>query len=379
MRIAVNTRFLLDGKMEGIGVYTEELCKRWVKWHPESEFHFLFDRPYSSRFIYGENVVPHVLYPPARHPILWWWWYEMAVTRVLKKIAADVFFSPDMFLSLRSKCPTILASHDLSYVHFPEHLRWSHRIYFDRYFPKYHQKADRIACVSECTRKDVISQYDIAEEKVSTVYNAAGKNFKRLEIGDIEKVRHKHFNGKPYLLYLGSVHPRKNLDRLLDAYDLFRSSCECSYPLVLAGRWAWKTSSTRQKLKKMKYRHDVILLAEYEEWLYELVGSAHALIYISLYEGFGLPMIEAMQSNVPVIASDIPVHREVAGSAALFVDPFDVVDIASGLEQISAPTGLRKTLAQNGLEQAALYDWNTSAEVLFKLLLQVSSSSGTNT
>ena len=144
MRIAVNTRFLLNKKMEGFGWYTFEIVKRLVEQHPEHEFYFFFDRPYDERFIFGKNVIPIVLNPPARHPLLFILWFEFSVYRALKKNKIDLFFSPDGYLSLRSKVPQIGVIHDINFEHYPKDLPFSARIYLCYFFPRFVKKAKKI-------------------------------------------------------------------------------------------------------------------------------------------------------------------------------------------------------------------------------------------
>jgi len=119
MRIAINTRFLLKDKLEGIGWYTYEISKWLVEKHPEHEFIFFFDRPFDKSFIFGKNVTPVVLSPPARHPVLWYLWFEFVIPKALKKYKADLFFSPDGYLSLKTKVKTITVIHDIASFHFP--------------------------------------------------------------------------------------------------------------------------------------------------------------------------------------------------------------------------------------------------------------------
>ncbi len=121
MRIAINTRFLIKEKIEGMGLFTYEVVKRMVEQHPEDEFFFFFDRPFDPTFIFGKNVTPVVLFPPARHPFLFYWWFEWSIAKALKKYGIDVFLSPDNFLSLSTKVKSVLVTHDLAYLHFPEH------------------------------------------------------------------------------------------------------------------------------------------------------------------------------------------------------------------------------------------------------------------
>ena len=154
MKIAVNTRFLLKDKLEGIGWFTYESVKRMVLAHPEHEFHFLFDRNFSEEFIFAKNVVPHVLFPPARHPFLWYAWFEYAVPSALRKIKPDVFLSTDGYLSLSAKTPQVLVIHDLAFEHFNNHVDWLTLKYYKYFVPKFARGANRIAAVSSFTKAD---------------------------------------------------------------------------------------------------------------------------------------------------------------------------------------------------------------------------------
>ncbi len=119
MKIAVNTRILLADKLEGVGRYTHEILKHLVTQHPEHEFYFLFDRPYHQQFVYAANVKPLVVYPPARHPVLYYLWLEVMVPRVLRQLQPDVFLSLDNLTTLRTHVPRVTVLHDLAYLHFP--------------------------------------------------------------------------------------------------------------------------------------------------------------------------------------------------------------------------------------------------------------------
>ena len=159
MRIAINTRFLLSHKMEGFGWYTFETTKRLVEKHPEHTFILFFDLPFDKQFIFGPNTIPVVLNPPARHPILFVIWFEWAVFRALKKYKADVFFSPDGYLSLRSNVPQIPVIHDLNFEHNPADIPWATRKYLRFFFPKFAKKAAKIVTVSHYSKKDIMEQY----------------------------------------------------------------------------------------------------------------------------------------------------------------------------------------------------------------------------
>lgn len=165
MNIGVNTRVLLKGRMEGVARYIYETLSRMVKDHPEDHFFFFFDRPFDPTFVFGDNVTPVVLFPQARHPILWYIYFEWSITRALEKYKIDVFLSPDNSLSLRTKVPTVLVTHDIAYAHFPDHLPKGVLRYCQKYIPKFNRRAEQIIAVSNATKQDLISTFDIDKIK----------------------------------------------------------------------------------------------------------------------------------------------------------------------------------------------------------------------
>jgi len=188
--IAVNARFLLDGRLEGIGWFTYETLKRLVEWHPEVDFIFFFDRPYHQKFVFADNVAPVVLFPPARHPILFY--FEFAVSKALKKYQADIFISTDGFLSLKTSVPTLLVIHDLAHVHFPEQVKYIEQRYYNFFMQKFAQKAARIATVSEYSKQDIHQQYKIPLDKIDVVYNGARESFAPISIDLQEQIKNKY-------------------------------------------------------------------------------------------------------------------------------------------------------------------------------------------
>ena len=140
---------------EGIGRYTYEISKNLVLSHPEHEFYFFFDRPYDERYVFAKNVHPVVIRPAARHAILFCLWFELQVPKYLKKYGIDIFFSTDNFLSLHTDCITILTIHDLAYLHIPETIPFSSRLYYQYFMPKFLKKADYLLPVSNAVKEDI--------------------------------------------------------------------------------------------------------------------------------------------------------------------------------------------------------------------------------
>ncbi len=367
MRIAVNTRFLLQDQLEGVGYFIYEIFKRITADHPEHEFIFIFDRPYDEKFIFGPNVKAVVAGPPARHPLLWKFWYDIKVPAVLKKYKADIFVSCDGFCSLRTKIPQCLVVHDLAFIHHPSFISRSHLFFYKRYMPKFLEKAGSLATVSEFSKKDILANYKISSDKIDIVYSAAKEIFHPLTDNERTATREKYTGGKEYFVYAGAIHPRKNLLNLLKAFSVFKKRMQTNMKLVLAGRLAWKYESFIKDTRTYKYRDDVVITGYVpEEELVNIIGSAYGLVYPSLLEGFGVPVLEAMRSNVPVITSANSSMQEIAKEAALYINPEDHNDIADKMMLLYKDERLKKELIEKGKEVSKEYSWDRTAELLWK-------------
>ncbi|MEQ1744736.1 MAG: glycosyltransferase family 1 protein [Saprospiraceae bacterium] len=370
MRIAVNTRFLLPGKLEGLGWYTHELMRRMVRQHPSDEFIFLFDRPFDSAFVYADNVRPQVLFPPARHPVLWYSWFEWAVPRALDRCRADVFFSPDSFLSLRARTPTVLTVHDLIPLQHPEQVPWWSRDYYCHFFPRYIRRADQVVTVSAFTKKTILETVPgVPQEKITVIHNGSREGFRPLSVHEKQEVRAVFSAGQTYFFYTGAIHPRKNIPRLIQAFETFKNATGAPVKLLLAGRFAWKTGEVKSAVEQCRHRADIVFLGYVSEaQLPRLQAAALAAVNVSLSEGFGLPVLEALHCDVPVLCSNTTALPEVAGDAALLVNPESVADIATGLQRLHADARLREDLIEKGRQQRMGFDWDRAAAEMWELL-----------
>jgi glycosyltransferase involved in cell wall biosynthesis len=371
MRIAVNARFLLDEYLEGYGYFVWEIFSRLSLKYPEHEFIFIFDRPFSKKFSFSKNIKPVVAGPPARHPLLWKLWYDVKIPAVLKKNKADVFVSCDGFCSLTTKLPQCLVVHDLSFLHFPSFNKKSHLLFYKRYTPKFLNKAKSIATVSEFSKKDIHSHYDLDASRIDIVYSAARDIFIPAGEQEREDTKKNLSGGKEYFLYAGAIHPRKNLLNLLKAFSIFKRTQQSNMKLVLAGRLAWKNDLFLENLKTYKYREDIVMTGYLEEKeLVKVMASAYALVYPSLWEGFGVPPLEAMKSKVPVITSSHSAMEEIAKDAALYFDPADHADIAEKMMRLYKDETLRSRLIQKGKRVASDYSWERTADLLWQCILR---------
>ena len=366
-RIAVNTRLLIKNKLDGIGWFTYETLKRITTQHPEIDFFFLFDRNPDPEFIFSDNVTPVVIGPQARHPFLFVLWFEFAVARKLKEIKPDLFLSPDGYLSLSSKTASLAVMHDLNFEHFPADLPWLVRRYYRFFFPRFAKKAIRIATVSEFSKADITAQYGVTADKIDVVYNGANELFKPLTAEMIKQTRLRFSEGQPYFLFVGSLHPRKNLARLFLAFDLFRERSEDDIRLLVVGERKWWTKSIRNAYDGMKYKEKVHFCGRLGiDDLCRVTASALATTYISYFEGFGIPIIESFQSGVPVITSNVTSMPEVAGDAAMLIDPYDVGSISEAMQRLATDAELRSKLITSGYKRAKLFGWQITADRLWE-------------
>lgn len=371
MRIAVNTRLLLKGKLEGIGWFTHQTLERMVKAHPEHEFLFLFDRPYDPSFIFAPNVKPVVIGPQARHPFLFYLWFEWSVPYILRKYKADLFLSPDGLGSLRARVPTCLVVHDLAFEHYPEHLKLSHRLYLRHYSPLFARKATRVVTVSEFSKKDIEQRYRIPGEKIDVACNGAHDAYQPLGWDEREAVKEQYADGCEYFVFAGALHPRKNVVNLLKAFVDFKKRQRSNMKLVVVGRMAWKYEEVEEMKATMPFKDEVKWVGYMNvEELSKVIGGAYALVYASLFEGFGIPILEALKCNVPAVVSNTSSMPEVAGDAALLVDPTDSRDIADKMEKLYKDERLRSQLIAAAPAQVQKFTWDKAAAQLWESMMQ---------
>jgi len=372
MRIAVNTRLLLPGKIEGLGRFAGESLKHITRSHPEHEFIFIFDRKYSDEFLYSGNIIPVIASPQARHPALWYLFFEWGVPYVLKKYKADIFLSPDGWLSLRADLPSVAVIHDLNFFHEPSWVNPIPRAYYSYFFPRFIQKADRIVTVSEFSKSDIESRFDIPSSKIDVVYNGVENKFHPVDDLTKQEVRVKYTGGSPYFLFLGLVHPRKNLTRIIQGYEWFRRSSDDAVRLLVAGSTKYWTEDTKKAYERSEFRNDIIFTGRLPELdLNRVIASSISLIYASLFEGFGIPILEAMQCGVPVITSNTTSMPEVGGDAACYVDPYSVQSIGKAMLRINSESAYRDELIIKGKGQCIKFSWENTAKGLWSSLEKI--------
>jgi len=369
MKVAINCWALRNKQLDGIGYFTVNTVSRIIRNHPDVHFQILCDKNFKEDYFDFENASKHRIFPSLRHPVLYVLYMELVVPLFLRKHRPDVFLSADGFLSLSSSCRQIALIYDINFEHKPGDLKLQNRLYFRWFFKRFVRKASRIATISEYSKMDIASFYNIDPGRIDNVSCGINGNFHPLSTGEVERARQKWSGGKPYFFFVGSMHPRKNIKRLINAFTLFKKRTNSDWKLLLAGSILWQKSEIEEAYASSQSKEAIIFTGRLsEDDLQKVLGSAAALSFVPIFEGFGLPIVEAMQSDVPVICSNVTSMPEVAGDAAILIDPYKIEDICSGMEKIYAEPSLRNRLIELGKKQKIKFSWENSASLLWQTI-----------
>lgn len=370
MTIAVNAIFFNSANLEGYGHYTVSIFKLLVNQYPQHQFVFIYDRPHAADLISGPNVQSITVSPAARHIPAFFYWYNISAALAVKKWKADVWIQPYGFCSLSSTIPQVMVVHDLAFKHFPKYISWLQRWHYAAMTPRFLKKAKRVVTVSEFSKQDIIQTYPQLDLAPTVISGAARNGFVPLSWDEKEQVKEAYTEGYEYFLCVGGINPRKNMMHILKAFSLFKKWHKSNMKLVFAGRLAWQYQDFLEKLKTFKYRNDVVLTGYVEETiLQKLTGAAYAALYVTHFEGFGLPIVEAMQSGVPVVVGNNSSMPEVGGDAVLYADAAKPETIAEQMQQLYRNEQMREKLIQKGLERAALFSWEKASQLFWEEIL----------
>ena len=354
-RIALNARLLIPGKLEGTGRFTHQCYKRLIESRLNDEFLLIFDRQPPAEFDYGSNAKAICLMPPARRPWLFDLWFDYAITRKLKAWKADVFVSTDGYISRRSRVPQLNVIHDINFEHHPEWLPKRYADHFRARFPEYARKADKLCTVSEYSKKDISECYGVDASKITVIPNAPDSLFKPLDDKTLQ--RDTHAGGKSYIVFVGSLHPRKNIAGIVAAYSEYREKGG-EKDLLIVGSNMWRDEEHKSEGVHYAGRLN-------DEELVNAVAGADAMLYLPFFEGFGVPIVEAMACGVPIVASNVTSIPEVCGDAAYrLVSPDNHNGAAEALLELDKDDDGRENSIKLGLKRAAEFNWDVSAQKL---------------
>jgi len=372
MNIGVDIRSLMDSNRTGVGEYTYELLNALFKIDKENQY-FLF---YNSNKDVSQNIpkwkqenVNYIgfSWPNKLLNIFLLFFKFPRIDKIINK-KLDYFFSPNInFLSLSKDVKHILTIHDLSFEYFPDCLSRKRRLWHKILNPKKAcEKADIIITPSENTKRDVIDRYGISGEKIKKIYPGLSSVFgEENNFGD-EEIRNKYKLPKNFILFLGTIEPRKNIIGSIEAFIDIYSNLPDYYQLVIAGSKGWEFEPIINLIDK----HDRIKYIGYvnAQEKSKLYGLADLFIYPSLYEGFGFPVLEAMFSGTPVLTSNRSSLPEIVGDCAYMVNPNNIDEIARGIELVLKDKGLSKFFAEKGRQRSDYFTWSKAAREFIEIL-----------
>jgi glycosyltransferase involved in cell wall biosynthesis len=377
LRIAIDYTSAVN-QSAGIGRFVRGLVDALVRTDDTNEYVLLHATPNPGRAV-GAPTGPRVRRRalPIRER-----WLNIAWHRARAPLAADwltgpvdIFHSPDFVLPPVSKARTILTVHDLAFLLYPECADAALRAYLERTVPYSARRADFIVADSENTRRDVISLLGIEPARVAVVPGGVDPSFQPID----DPARHAALRERlgldattPYILFVGMIEPRKNLLGLLDAFEILKARRTLPHKLVVVGRKGWLWEETMARAESHPYREDIVFPGFIPDGeLATLYSAAEAFAFPSHYEGFGLPVLEAMACGTPVVSSRASSLPEVVGDAGMQVDPNDAEALAAALELLAVNGELRADLRRRGLERAATFSWERAARSLLRVYERV--------
>jgi len=354
-RIGVNALYLIPGGVGGTEIYLRELLAALAQIDPVNDY-FIFTNqetaadliPRQSNFHWKPQAV-HARFRPAR--ILW---EQLVLPLEASRYRLDVLFNPGFTAPVLAPCPCVTVFHDLQHKRHPEHFRWYDLPVWRLLLWLSARRSRTLVAVSKSTRADLQRYYPFASARITVIPHGVDPAFFTLDRTHID----------PYILCVSTLHPHKNLERLLRVY-----SKNPEHHLILAGMHGFQTEPIKRLIADLNLADKIQLPG----WLpradlMNLYAHARAFIYPSTFEGFGMPVLEAMAAGIPIACSDIPPLRELAGDAVLYFNPEDDAALANALTRIVNDTDLRTRLTEAGPTRARNYTWPSTATQTLNIL-----------
>ncbi len=366
MRIGIDAR-ILGYRPGGIAQYVSHLLAALSGIDPTTDYRVLHSRRERSRRRFGPNFHPVTLWTPPHHRLERW-----ALGAEIARLRLDLLHSPDFIPPAFGARRFVVTVHDLNFIYYPQFLTAESRRYYAGQIEWAVRKANHILADSEATRSDLVRLLDVPPDKVTTVHLAADPAFRPLPPSAVRTTLSRYGLEPGYLLFVGTLEPRKNLPGLFAAYRRLREGGATDAPLVVVGGKGWLYEEVFSAVERLS-------LTEHVRFLHGVPGADLPALYNgavlltlpSFYEGFGLPALEAMACGTPVVVSDRGSLPEVVGDAGVLVDPEDPDRIAEGLAAVLGDPTLRERLAARGKARAADFTWEKTARKTLEIYRQV--------
>jgi len=357
MRIGVDVRVFYH-QMAGIGWYTIRLLTALSKIDDTNEYVLLQHRKQAGLLVQGERFSKATLFTPPHHRFEQW-----PLSLETRRFGLDLIHSPDFIPPLHNSIPAVITIHDLAFLMYPTFVTAASARYYGQ-VEEAVKRANRIIAVSQSTKKDIIQLLGAPSNKIDVIYEAADPTFQPIDSSRAREMLKDASFVIPdrFILFVGTIEPRKNLTTLIRAYNQLRERYNQDLPLLLAGSDGWLSDDVHRLVEDLGLNNAVHFLGRVpSEQLPALYNLATVLAHPAHYEGFGLTPLEAMACGTPVVCSDAGSLPEVTGDAAALVPPEDVESWAASLYQIIANPDLQEEMRRKGLERSKLFSWEKAA------------------
>ena len=365
MLIGIDASRAARGKRTGTERYSFELIRHLVALDQKNRYRLYFDRPPFCELRIANCELRVMPFPRL--------WTHARLSWEMMHRPPDVLFVPAHVLPLVHPPRSVVTIHDLGYLHFPRAHRPLDRLYLDLSTRFNARAAAHVIADSQATKRDLVERYGVEPSKISVIYPGYDEEaFQPLrEREAIEAVKTRYGIAGDYILFVGTIQPRKNLVRLMEAFSLLKRQA-ADLQLVIAGKKGWLYEAIFRRVRELGLEGRVVFTGYVaEEDLPALFSGARLFVFPSLYEGFGLPVLEAMACGVPVVCSNASSLPEVAGDAALLFDPLDVEGMAAAMERVLGDERLRAELVERGLKRAREFSWEKCARQTLAVLESV--------
>ena len=375
MNISFDAQPLVKGQKTGIGFCEAGTISAMLKKYPENSYTMEYFC-YKNIANYAEKLSSFIGTNCKAAPCKW---FSDSVYRILWNfipIPYRIFFNtkPDIthffnyFIppGVQGKC--IATVHDMAYKVYPETVRFKTKFMLNVSLARSCRRADKIITISEFSKREIMKYLNIDENKIVVVPCGVDHDVFKPQTDNkkIETTKQRYNITRDYFLYLGTLEPRKNIERIIEAYAVLKKEESQAPLLVMAGRKGWLYDSIFQKVKELKLEQDILFTGYIEDSdAPVLISGATAFLFPSFYEGFGLPPLEAMACGVPVLTSNCASLPEVVGDAAIVVDPYSIDEIMQGMKMLMKDANLRMKLSEKGIKQAKSFTWDKTADIVY--------------
>lgn len=364
MKIGVMLRH--TGEPGGIWVYTQHVLENLFEIDRRNQYLLIYDsNAHIGTFGRRDNVREVAVRAPSKL-----WWDQVSVPRLAKRESLDILYNPKLSVPLWTKSKTVLVMHGAEQFEIPQTFQWWDRLYFSVANKMYCKKASAIISMTHIGAGDIVRHMNADPAKITVIHEAYNKECRVLTAEDTARVKEKYQLPDRYVLFVGGFNPRKNIGNLLRAYSLVKNSF--SHDLVIVGFKRWKYAQDFELIDQLGLQDRVHRLGYVSDSdLVAIYNLADLFVFPSLYEGFGIPVLEAMACGCPVVSTTTGCTPEVAGDAAVLVNPYDHKEIAEAIGRVLSDDAIRRTLISKGLERIGNFGWSKCAEETLRLFESV--------